>query len=154
MTTVTKTVRLPEPLAEAAEAAALQLGLTFNDIVEVALSIHLKMPANKGHAVLIAVRDHLVAAYPNQRGFPQDVTLDVFRRIQSDKHLWSLYQAAVGPNDEAARDSLHRKIGKAVKAVLGAKVDGRSLPLDPAVELIRSHALLSPGHTGDTAVHS
>lgn len=154
MNTVTKTVRLPDPLAEAAEAAALQLGLTFNDIVEVALSSHLQMPANKGHAVLMAVRDHLVETYPIQRGFPQDVTLEVFRHIQSDKHLWSLYQAAVGQDDEAARDSLHRKIGKAVKAVLGAKVVGRSLPLDPAVELIRSHALLVQGNDGDVAAHS
>ncbi len=154
MTTVTKTVRLPQALVEAAEAAALELGLTFNDMVEEALASHMQMPANKGHAVLMAVRDHLVQTYPNQRGFPQDVTLDVFRRIQSDKHLWSLYQAAVGPNDEAARDSLHRKIGKAVKAVLGARVVGRSLPLDPAVELIRSHALLAPSNDGDVVVHS
>jgi len=139
-------------MVEAAQQEALQLGLTFNDVVEAAMAAHLDMSGNKIHLVLQAVRDYLVAAYPDRRGFPQDVTLRVFRHIRDDEHMWSLYQAAVGQNDESVRDSLHRKIGKAVKSVLGATVVGRSLPLDSAVELIRSHALLVAGNDGDAGV--
>ena len=49
--------------------------------------------------------------------------------------------------DERARDSLHRRIGRLVKQVLRARAVERSLPLNPTVELIRSHALLEPGDT-------
>lgn len=47
--------------------------------------------------------------------------------------------------DKRAVAALHRRVGRAVKVALAAKVVGRSLPLDPEVELITSHALLEPG---------
>ena len=80
----------------------------------------------------------------------QDVTLEVFRHLRGDEALRARYLAAIdrgdGFADESLRSTLHRRIGKRVKAVLGAEVVGRSLPLDPAVELIRSFALLrAPG---------
>ena len=148
---ITKTLRLPSELIEAAEQRAASIGLNLSDIVEAALADHLGLPRNKSFEVLEAVRDHLLDLYPHRQGFPRDVTLTVFRHIQADNHLSDLYRAAVhaadGSFDESARDSLHRRIGRLVKQVLRAQVVGRSLPLDPAVELIRSHALLEP--TGD-----
>lgn len=146
---VTKTIRLPASTVELAEQRAEAEGLTFNDIVDLAVARHLGVPANPAFEVLEAVREFLQAEYPSRRAFPQDVTLRVFRHIQADESLRALYVAATagadGETDEALRDALHRRIGKRVKAVLGAKVTGRSLPLDPAIELIRSHALLAPG---------
>jgi len=144
----TKTLRLPSDLVQAAEVRAEEIGLNLSDIVEAALAEHLGLPRNQSFEVLAAVRDHLLARYPRRQGFPRDVTLTVFRHIQTDPGLQSLYRSAVvdpdGSLDETARDSLHRRIGKLVKQVLRARVVGRSLPLDPAVELIRSHALLEP----------
>ena len=149
----TKTLRLPSDLIEAAEQRAADIGLNLSDIVEAALAEHLGLPRNRAFAVLEAVRDHLLDRYPRRQGFPRDVTLTVFRHIQTDAQLSELYRSAVqlpsGEVDERARDSLHRRIGRLVKQVLRAQVVGRSLPLDPAIELIRSHALLEPGETGE-----
>ena len=145
----TKTIRLPAAMAELAEQAAIDEGLTFNDIVEIAVAKHLGLPLNPAFELLEAVRDYLQAEYPPGGAFPQDVTRRVFRHLRTNKKLWAKYLAAIegkdGQADERLRGAVHRRIGKRVKAVLGAVVVGRSLPLDPAVELIRSHALLAPG---------
>jgi acetylornithine deacetylase/succinyl-diaminopimelate desuccinylase-like protein len=145
---MTKTIRLPVGLVRLAEARAAELGLAFNDIVEKAMTTHFDLPHNPSFDVLEAVRDHLQSQYPDRRGFPQDVTLEVFHHIQADEHLRSLYDAATTDEDgqavDSLRGSLHRRIGRSVKAVLGAKVVGRSLPLDPEKDLISSHALLEP----------
>ncbi len=144
----TKTLRLPSDLVQAAQARAEETGLNLSDMVEAALAEYLGLPRNQGFAVLEAVRTHLLQRYPRRQTFPQDVTLRVFRHIQTDEALQALYRAAVmdpdGALDETARDSLHRRIGKLVKQVLRARVVGRSLPLDPTVDLVRSHALLAP----------
>ena len=150
---ITKTVRLSSTIVDPAEVKADQLGLNFNDIVEIAMAAYLGLAKNRSFALLEAVRDYLLKTYPDRKGFPQDVTLTVFKHIRANKKMWRIYKEATtdedGNFDESARDSLHRRIGKAVKTVLGAKVVGRSLPLDPAKELIRSHALLEPGEGQD-----
>jgi hypothetical protein len=71
----------------------------------------------------------------------------VFRHIRDAAGLRKLYDEAVN-DDTGAPDrhrpwSVHRRMGRIVKRRLGAKVVGRSLPLDPSVELIESHALLA-----------
>lgn len=147
-TALNKTVRLPAHVVRAANTRAAELGLTFTDVVEVALRDHLGLGGNAAFDVLEQVRDHLMAAYPDRQGFPRDVTLDVFKHLRAEPTLWALYTDAIrGADGElatAARDSLHRRIGRAVKVVLNATVIGRSQPLDPEVELICSHALLEP----------
>jgi len=146
---VNKTVRLRHDVVDAATARADELGITFTNLVESALRHFLDLGGNAPFELLEKVRDHLIALYPDRRGFPRDVTLEVFRAIRDDQDLWRLYVAATrdpdGEIETSARDSLHRRIGRTVKVVLGARVVGRSLLLDPEVELISSHALLEPG---------
>ena len=148
MQTITKTTRLPAAVASAADLRAADLGITFTDVVEMALRSFLELDGNPSFELLEWVRDDLVGRYPDHKGFPRDVTLEVFREIRRSTEAWKLYVAAT--HDEAgdlvtpARDSLHRRIGRATKIVLRATVVGRSLPLDPTTELISSHALLEP----------
>ena len=148
MQTITKTTRLPEAVASAADLRAADLGITFTDVVEMALRSFLELDGNPSFELLEWVRDDLVGRYPDHQGFPRDVTLEVFREIRGSTEAWKLYVAAThdeaGDLIAAARDSLHRRIGRATKLVLGARVVGRSLPLDPTTELITSHALLEP----------
>jgi hypothetical protein len=82
------------------------------------------------------------------KSFPQNVTLQVFRQIRSDKTLFKKYQKAIANSerqpDDQKQAQVNRRIGKMVKRVLKAKVIGRSLPLNRKEELIETHALLEP----------
>lgn len=146
MKTVNKTVRLTEAMVDAAERWGSALGLTFTDVVELALISHLNLAGNPSFELVEAVRDYLLGKYPERLDFPQDVTLEVFKHIRDDTKLRALYEQALaaGPDREEAVASLHRRLGKAVKLVLNATVVGRSLPLDPVEFLITTHALLIP----------
>lgn len=146
MKTVNKTVRLTEAMVDAAERWGSALGLTFADVVELALIRHLGLDDDPSFELVVAVRDYLLEKYPDRLGFPQDVTLEVFKHIRDDRELRALYAQAVaaGPDKDQAVASLHRRLGKAVKLVLNATVVGRSLPLDPEQFLITTHALLIP----------
>jgi hypothetical protein len=150
---VTKSLRLAADLAEAAEQRAAELGLTFSDLVEAGLRRAVGWSPNAVTEFVEACADALKARYPNRQGFPQTVTLDVFREIRSDERLRALYDAAIRDSrdevSDLARDSVHRRIGKMVKAVLDARVIGRSVPLDASVELIKTHALLVPSIEGE-----
>lgn len=145
----TKTIRLPSALVDATEARADEIGLTFSDVVEDALTAHLGLPRNASFEVLEDVRAFLLDRYPQRTGFPRDVTLEVFLHLRDEPDARRRYRSALsggtGGSDESLRASLHRRVGKAVKQVLGARVVGRSLPLDPDEVLIQSHALLEPG---------
>ena len=146
MHTVTKTVRLPETLAVAVENCGADLGLTFTDVVERALRAHLGLPTDPALDLMAQIRLRLRARYPDLTGFPQDVTLEVFKDIRDLKPLRELYDRALdsGGDAEEALASLHRRIGKGVKLVLKATVVGRSLPLNAEEVLIQTHALLVP----------
>lgn len=145
MTTQSKTIRLPVDVIQAAERWAEAQGLTFTDAVEIALRDAHGMTQAPTFALLSALRDHVSATY-DPAAFPQDVTLRVFHYMRSRPPLWALYQAATDHGaDPSAVGSVHRRIGKGVKHALGAQVVGRSLPLDPAEHVIKSHALLAPG---------
>jgi hypothetical protein len=144
-----KTVRLPAELIERAQDEADALGVSFNEFTVYALGVALG--GQPGDASMAFLKD--VAAWVRMRfskaDFPPDVTLVVFHHIQEDGILWDRYLKVVsdetGERDSALVTSLHRRIGRMVKRVLGAEVFGRSLPLDPDEHLIQSHALLRPG---------
>lgn len=148
MSTASKTFRLPEDLVAAAEERAADIGITLTDLLADALAKELNMPRQPTTALSAEVSAMIMTTY-DRRNFPMDVTLDVFRHIRDDAGLRKLYDDALddgtGSPDRHRRWSVHRRIGRIVKRRLGAKVVGRSLPLDPAVELIESHALLAPG---------
>ena len=86
--------------------------------------------------------------YPNQTGFPQDVTLQTVRTVRDDPNLRRLYDEAIrdqaGEIDVTQKEILHRLIGRTIRRVLNADVIGRSVELDPNEELIKTHALLVP----------
>ncbi len=143
MSTATKTIRLPSEVVTAAVHRAEELGLTFTHIVEVALREHLGLDDDPAYKLVLDIRDYLRESYTDD--FPQDVTLRVFHRIQSNEEWAALYLRALeGDDRDRLLAALHRRIGKAVRLILGAKVIGRSLPLDPVENLIKSHALLAP----------
>ncbi len=145
---VMKSLRLPRQLVEEAERRAGVLGLTFADIVEAGLRREVGMEPNVRTQLLKDLADLLIGLYPSRKGFPPDVTLEVIRRMRADTALMSAYDKAIrdteGRIDEGAKAVLHRQIGQLVKRVLNARVIGRSTPLDPEVELIRTHAVLVP----------
>ena len=145
---VIKSVRLSRSLVDVVERHAVELGLTFADIVDAGLRKEVGMAVNARTEVLKGVAEWLRDNYPNKKNFPQNVTLLVFRHIQSDPTLSRDYAAAIRDDDGSVekyrRQTLHRLVGQAVRRVLDAKVIGRSIELDPDVELIQTHALLEP----------
>lgn len=145
---VMKSVRLPESLVREIELKAEELGLTFADLVETSLRKEMGMRATSKVELMTGITDWLNVMYPRQEGFPEDVTLLVFRQIQVDEGMISDYDAAIrdddGTVDERIKGSLHRQIGQQVRRVLKARVKGRSIELDPGIELIKTHALLVP----------
>jgi hypothetical protein len=144
---ILKSLRLPADLAGAAEQRARERGLTFSDLVEAGLRQQVGWPTNPMFDLIEVITEDLLERFPHKRGFPQDVTLDVFRGVRAEKRLWKLYEAATtapdGKPSDLAKDTLHRRIGKTVKAVLDANVVGRSVELGDD-ELIKTHALLVP----------
>jgi hypothetical protein len=146
---VVMTVRLPREVVDAAEAKAGELGVTLGDLIDAGLRRELGMKPNPKLQFLLDVAERLRADVPNRKSFRSDVTLQVFHAIRDDASLRSSYDQLIsGPDgtiNDRAKEDIHRKVGKLVPRVLGAKVMGRSLPLDPAVHLIKTHALLAPG---------
>lgn len=143
---VTKTIRLPRTCVDRAQEEAADLGLTFSDIAEKALMKYFNLPSNPRTEMLIDIAELLRTDYADD--FPRDVTLEVFRKIRSTDSLFKTYKAAItdpsGSENDDLKATLHRQIGLCVRRVLGAKVIGRSVELDPNIELIKTHALLEP----------
>ena len=147
MELVLKSLRLPSAVVDGIEQIAAETGLTFSDVVEVALRKELNMPVNALHELILEASAWLRSRYPTGTQFPQDVTLRTVHQIRDEPVLRALYDGAVsngsGSVDPDARHVVHRQVGRMVKRVLGARVVGRSNPLDPSVHLISSHALLA-----------
>jgi hypothetical protein len=145
---VLKSLRLPAELVAEAEIRAQRLGLTLADLVEAGLRNELGDSVEPRIELLKRLATWVASTYPSRTGFPHNVTLLVIREMQSDEGLLELYRAATERPDpkaqKKAQSFLHRQVGLMVKRVLNACVIGRSNPLDPEVELIRSHALLVP----------
>lgn len=146
MQTRLTSIRLPADLATRAEAFAGQTGMTLSEFVVHSMDLALGGTGDPAIAFMARVRSWVLSSYANC--FPEDVTLRVFQHIRSDRDLYAAYVGCIDSNDaERAyemRTSLHRRIGLMVKRLLNATVVGRSLPLDPSVNLITSCALLRP----------
>lgn len=147
MSKTTKTVRLPDALLAAAEARAADLGVTFTDVLADALAKELSMTRDPSIVLLTQLSAFITQTF-DPRSFPPDATLITVRHVRDDVGLRGPYEQAIrdagGAVDQNQKGSIHRRIGRLVKRLLGAKVIGRSAPLDPSVELIESHALLAP----------
>ncbi len=149
MQTRLTSIRLPADLAIRAEAFAGQTGMTLSEFVVHSMDLALGGKGDPAIAFMARVRSWVISSYASS--FPEDVTLRVFQHIRSDSELYAAYLDSIDSNDpERAyemRTSLHRRIGLMVKRLLNATVVGRSLPLDPSVNLITSCALLRPTPT-------
>lgn len=146
--TQTKSLRLAEDLLVRALEEADRLGVSFNEFVIHALEQALGNEGDPAIAFLADLAEWIEATF-DRRDFPADVTLRVFHHIRDDRLLRARYNELIrkddGGTDFEALISVHRRIGRLVKRVLGAELSGRSVPLDPREHLIRSHALLVPG---------
>lgn len=141
-----RSIRFPADLAKAVEDASREVGLSFNAYVIEALRSHLGQTAAEIEW-LGSVRLWLLATF-SETSFPPDVTRLVFHHIRDTPALWEGYLELL-TNDEGQvipqrRAHLHKEIGRMVKEALHAEVFGRAVDLDPAENLIRSHALLRP----------
>ena len=134
---VTKTVRIPGDIIQRME----NFGLPHNDIIVQALREFFNMPPEPSVEFMKKVCKWVEDTFEG-KPFEEDVTLKVFRHIQSDKTLFAAYKKLTGTQE--AKEVLHRRLGKMVKQALKAEVVGRSLPLDPEKELIKTYALLRP----------
>ena len=145
--TTLRTIRMPVSIVEAAQTKADAMGITFNDLVVHALCRLLGLSRCDPVPFLSSLSDWVLSEF-SPDCFPEDVTLKVFRHIRQAPELFARYRALIddsdGRRDERAKGGLHRRIGKVVKNVLRARVVGRSAPLNPEEDLIKSHALLRP----------
>ncbi len=140
-----RSLRMPERLFDKAAAEASRQGVAFNTFVVNA--VRKALGEDDGSVQLLdAVAKWLKAKYPPLKAFPLNVTLEVFHHIRDDKKLRTLYDGIVldrkGDKNYDALVPLHKNIGLLVKTLLNAKVIGRSLPLDPEENLIKTYSLL------------
>lgn len=146
MQTRQTSIRLPKEIAQRAEEFAGQTGMTLSEFIVHSMDLALGGKGDPSIAFMARARSWILTSYTND--FPEDVTLRVFQHIRSDPDLYAAYQNCIESSDPQRayemRTSLHRRIGLMVKRLLNATVVGRSLPLDPSVNLITSCALLRP----------
>jgi hypothetical protein len=148
MTDTTISFRASPRIAGALEKKARELGVSATDVILDALCVCFGIPRLAKVQLLTGVAA-LVDSHFDPRTFPEDVIKAVFDLLRRDPTLWPLYRSLVyrpdGSTDETEKGVVHRAIGRLVRERLGAKVKGRSAPLDPSQHLIKSHALLVPG---------
>lgn len=144
----TRSVKFDEELKNRIETAASRLGLTPSDIIILALRRYFDMKVDKATNVCQAVASY-VESQIDPFNFPRDVTRSVFLWIRDDKKMMDMYREAVddgnGNVDEKKVWNLNKRIGKLVKQVLKASVDGRTATPLPEDELIKGHTFLVPG---------
>ena len=141
-----RSIRFPADLAKAVEDASREVGLSFNAYVVMVLRLHLDQTAAEIEW-LESVRRWLLGTF-SETSFPPEVTRLVFHHIRDTPALWEGYLALItddgGQVNPRRRAHLHKEVGRMVKEALHAEVFGRAVGLDPAENLIRSHALLRP----------
>ncbi len=140
-----RSLRMPERLFDKATAEASRQGTTFNTFVVNA--VRKALGEDDGSVQLLdAVAKWLKAKYLPRKDFPLNVTLEVFHHIRDDRRLRKLYDSIVldrhGDRNYDALVPLHKNIGLLVKTLLNAQVVGRSLPLEPEENLIKTYSLL------------
>jgi hypothetical protein len=143
---ILRSIRFPADLWERLTETSDEAGMSLNAYVVEVLRGHLSQTAAESEW-LGCLRAWLLATY-SPEDFPQDVTRLVFRHILDTPDLRDCYEALLrssdGLVDAARRTDLHKQVGRMVKAAMRAEVTGRVVDLDPAENLIRSHALLRP----------
>jgi hypothetical protein len=141
-----RSIRFPADLWEHLAAASREAGMSVNAYVVDVLRGRLAQTAPESEWLGL-VRDWLLATH-SPTEFPQDVTRLAFHHIRDTPALREGYERlvrdAAGEVDPYRRADLHKQVGRMVKEALRADVVGRVVDLDPAENLIRSHALLRP----------
>jgi hypothetical protein len=135
-----KSLRIPNALYEEIQSEAKSIGFTTNNyIISILNSRHIGGDAI-GAKFYKKISKWILNNY-SKDNFPPDITLKVFHHIKNDSETYNNYKEIVSKSKDA-KISLHRKIGIMVKDILGAKVTGRSVPLDPEENLIKTYSFL------------
>lgn len=143
----TRSIRVPHDLDSAILELAESRGSNYNDTALSLIRRGLGLPQPPTEDFIDDVLKRLNAEYPTGTSYPEDVTLRMFRIIATDNDLAAAYAHVTTTNgtpDRAKSDTLHRRIGKAVKNALGATPHGRR-KADPD-DLIDTFTLLVPDH--------
>ena len=140
-------VHLPDHLAQHAAEEAERLGISFDDLIVVAVHDFTEQPTDRKVRLLTEVAAY-VDRHFSPESFPPDVTLRVFHHVRGDERLRLLYDAEThdlyGHIDGFARASLNHAISATVASRLEAEVIGHLEPLDPDADLAETCALLRP----------
>ena len=138
-------LRLPQDLFLKADKEAVRQGIAFNTFVANAIR-NAVGEEDKAAKLLDEVAKWVKTKYLNKE-FPDDVTLKAFHHIRDDKKLRKLYDKIVtdstGGKNYDKLVPLHKGIGLLIKTLLNAKVKGRSLPLNPEENLIKTYSILT-----------
>lgn len=102
MIKTSKTTRMPQVLADAAERRAAAFGISFSDFVIDVLADELNLPREPAVACVIEAGSYLQSRYTPD-SFPLDVTREVFRFFQTDLKARNAYNAAIAREDGTYR---------------------------------------------------
>lgn len=140
-------MRLPADVVAGVKEQADRRGLNFNEGVVFCIRGFLQLPQDPAIPLLDALSTWVESTF-DKHNFPEDVTLQTFRHVRDTASLRAMYDTAIrdaaGNIDKGTLGKLHRRIGALVRHILDARVAGRSVEYDPAIELIKTHALLRP----------
>ena len=138
-----KSIRMPVELLDKLKFEADDLGISLNNYILSILKNRSSSSHNTNTSLVIAISKWIRENF-TKNDFPPDITLKVFLYIKNNEDFFSTYKTIIEEGIES-KISLHRQIGMLVKEVLNAKVIGRSIPLDPKINLIKTYSILAPG---------
>ncbi len=146
---VARTIRLSQEVADAADAWCSANGSSFSDLGERALREFLEMRTGAIHELLDEIIRNARTAYGQTGTFPPDVTLRAMHRVKGEPTLYALYEQALdeqtGADERQKRQQLHARIAKAIKKTLGAENGRVVMGLDHKVDLVQGFTELLPG---------
>ena len=133
---------MPVELLDKLKFEADDLGISLNNYILSILKNRSSSSHNTNTSLVIAISKWIRENF-TKNDFPPDITLKVFLYIKNNEDFFSTYKTIIEEGIES-KISLHRQIGMLVKEVLNAKVIGRSIPLDPKINLIKTYSILAP----------
>jgi hypothetical protein len=140
-------IQICDQLERNATAEAARLGLSFDELVAMALHDFVDSPVN-GIDELLAQVTAFVDRHFSTESFPPNVTQRVFGHIRRTPYLWSLYEAEIcdadGCPDPHARQSLNHRVEALVASRLHAQLEPTMQTLNPERELAECCSLLRP----------
>jgi hypothetical protein len=153
MAEATKVVSLRLPVRVYDELAARAGHLSVGEYATQVLGEHVGGEPSAFREFKNALVEWVLEAYPN-RDYDRHVIFEAFQFAKSDPRLRALHAEAIAGEDgrpsRERRHLLHRQTGQAIKRALGAKVAGRSAPVDPEIAFIESYTFLIPGDGSDS----